>query len=104
MDPYLIYLDRSSSSMPPSAPVVSVACCPISGIPSKPSLAMPAPSSVVCVFLKPGIEGMAGIDGIDIFGIEGIAGMDGIDGALLNHPPTLDETPENTPPALALKI
>lgn len=42
-----------------------------------------------------GIEGMAGIE------IFGMAGIVGIDGALLNHPPTFDETPENTPPAFA---
>lgn len=42
-----------------------------------------------------GIEGMAGIE------IFGMAGIVGIDGALLSHPPTFDETPENTPPAFA---
>lgn len=64
-----------------------------------PSFATPALSSCVCVFRKPGMEtdGIEGIAGIEIFG------MAGIDGALLNHPPTFDETPENTLAFAALR-
>lgn len=80
------YLERSSSSFSAAgAGWASTAC----------SAAASAPSSAGLAFLRPGIEGMWGMDtvGIETVGIDTDGKLDG------SQPETLPVTLENIPPA-----